>query len=511
VVFAEGGGEWSAMQVSGSKQGRSMSAALCALALLGCSSGESDNLQTPMGVGMAPPGAVGPVVGVGVPPSTGAPMVGAVGGSTPVGMAGSNGTPITAGSGQPPSTGVAGTGSSDPMMTGEAGSDADPGMPSVPYHDPGSGPWEKVPEADLMSVCKLDLAKLQAASSAIAGPWLIVRYGKLCYEDGASNFLATEAWSTTKTLGALVAGIVNYQTRDVMRTGKKTGRFSDEDDASQWLDLVPYNANAKVAHVLGMVAHDGDLSWGAKSFAYDTVGTTEINTISTMMSAAMGQVPAIGTTSVAEFTQKNLFDKLGMPKSSWGGTVLAYSWSTDLYDMAKVGVLINNWGMWQNERLVDEQWIYRMTHPSFEDANTGFGYLTWLNSSSNWTSIAGGKNQGAATPGECAPVAIHKSYPHGVSEAMNCNYEAPYTCDQKYDVGVWQAEGLGGQLIQGHRGLDIVIVARDAQPGGTGPGTAMDVWEPLKGAVIAGDPMFKGDEAAFCEAYGHNQYAPDLH
>jgi hypothetical protein len=29
-------------------------------------------------------------------------------------------------------------------------------------------------------------------------------------------------------------------------------------------------------------------------------------------------------------------------------------------------------------------------------------------------------------------------------------------------------------------------------------------------AVIAGDPRFKGDEAAFCAAYGSNTYAPDL-
>ena len=94
---------------------------------------------------------------------------------------------------------------------------------------------------------------------------------------------------------------------------------------------------------------------------------------------------------------------------------------------------------------------------------------------------------------------------------MDCNYESPYTCDQMFDVGVWQAEGLGGQLIQGHRGLDMVIVARDAQPGGTGPGTAQDIWTPIIPAVVAGDPMFQGDQAAFCDAYGHNNYAPDMH
>ena len=129
----------------------------------------------------------------------------------------------------------------------------------------------------------------------------------------------------------------------------------------------------------------------------------------------------------------------------------------------------------------------------------------------NWCSIDGIKKQGAYIPGPCAPVALHNKYPHGLSESMDCNYSPPYACTQMYDVGVWNAEGLGGQLIQGHRGLDIVIVARNAQPGGTGPGTAKTVWDAVRPAVIAGDPMFKGDETAFCKAYGGNAYAPDMH
>ena len=29
-------------------------------------------------------------------------------------------------------------------------------------------------------------------------------------------------------------------------------------------------------------------------------------------------------------------------------------------------------------------------------------------------------------------------------------------------------------------------------------------------AIIAADPVYKGDEAAFCKAYGAGDYAPDL-
>jgi hypothetical protein len=35
------------------------------------------------------------------------------------------------------------------------------------------------------------------------------------------------------------------------------------------------------------------------------------------------------------------------------------------------------------QRILDAEWIYKMTRPSFEDAKTGYAYPTWLNASSN--------------------------------------------------------------------------------------------------------------------------------
>jgi hypothetical protein len=440
--------------------------------------------------------------GGGAPGSAGKPATAAAGTSSPA-TAGTGGSIIAAGSG-----GTTGAAGADASAAGAGPGDMTTGMHA--YLDPGKDPWVKVPEADLMTVCKLDVSKLKAAETSANYPWAVFRYGKQCYQHGADGFAPAEAWSTTKSLGALVTGIASYQTRMIPKTGKKTGQLLDSDMATDWLDSVSYNQMAKVAHVLGMVAHDTDLSLGKKSFAYDTVGTTEINTLGNMITTAISQDSMRLGTTVSAFTQKFLYEPLGMKNSMWDGAVFAYSWTVDLYDMARVGVLINNYGMWAGERIVAEEWIYRQTHPSWEDANTGFGYLTWLNSGSNWESISGGKQDMAGTPGTCAPLAINKVYPHGVSDSPNCNYNPPQTCDQKYDVGVWNAEGLMGQLIQGHRGLDLVIVARNAQPGGTGPGTAKQVWDAIRPAVIAGDPMYKGDEASFCKDYGGNNYAPDL-
>jgi hypothetical protein len=75
---------------------------------------------------------------------------------------------------------------------------------------------------------------------------------------------------------------------------------------------------------------------------------------------------------------------------------------------------------------------------------------------------------------------------------------------------VWQAVGLGGQLIQGHPGLDLVLVAHDVTPGQPGLAAPALLWDAVKSAVIAEDPTFHGDERAFCRAYGRNDYAPDL-
>ena len=41
-------------------------------------------------------------------------------------------------------------------------------------------------------------------------------------------------------------------------------------------------------------------------------------------------------------------------------------------------------------------------------------------------------------------------------------------------------------------------------------GPSMTIDTACSSSLVALDPMFMGDEAAFCEAYGHGNYAPDL-
>jgi hypothetical protein len=369
--------------------------------------------------------------------------------------------------------------------------------------DPGTAPWTPVATENKGCECGLDPALLAQADRVINTHYAIVRYGKLCHEfyPGGSD-PRTEAYSTTKTLGALATGIAAYQTRNLPRTGPKTGPISDGDRADHWLDAssITFNKDARIAHILAMVGQNPNLSYGSKTWAYDTVGTVQINRLSDVVNTAVRQDTARLGANIEEFTQRHIFGALGMRDSSWsqGGVnkSYAFSWNTTVRDMARVGLLILHRGMWSGTRILNADWTYRMTHSAFEDSAAGYGYLTWLNTRPPKTGM-GAQND------PCAPAALWKTYPHEFSGAPDCNLAAPASCQQQYDAGVWMALGLGGQHIVGHPGLDLLIVSKNS-------GGASALWEAIRPALLAHDPQYRNDNAGFCAAYGAGNYAPDL-
>ncbi len=256
-----------------------------------------------------------------------------------------------------------------------------------------------------------------------------------------------------------------------------------------------------------MLAHNEDLSFGARTFLYDASGTIQINRLSDVLNTAIAQDPDRLGRDVEEFTRRFVFEPLGMRRSRWSGgrpdKIFAYSWEASVRDMARLGLLLVHGGRWNGEQLLSAEWVSRMTHPASEDANTGYGYLTWLNASWGYTfSIR--KLETQLDP--CAPVAVNRIFPHGLSEATDCGYQPPYDCEQQLDAGVWYAHGLFGQYIVGHRGLDLVLAVKDF---GDLDGPRR-LWDAVRPALVALDPEFRGDEAAFCAPYGDNAYAPDL-
>lgn len=371
------------------------------------------------------------------------------------------------------------------------------------YHDPGTEPWVIVQSDVLIEECGLDPDILATIDETAPYSYAIIRYGKLCHEfyhpEAPGRDEIARNISATKTLAAAVFG------RAVTMSAELPRPLSDMDRMDEWIGDITFNQDALVAHVLAMVGFNESLVFGQKEFAYDGDGSREINRLSDVVEAVLAQDPESfgGAITTGEFAQREMFDRLGMQDSYWDGVRFAVDWDSTLLDMARLGVLLIHEGVWDQQRLVSAEWIYKMTHPAFEDANTGFGYLTWLSASRNW--VLGGITFPLPL-GNCEPPAIWQEFPHSPSESLECNYDGAYSCLQTFDVGVFAANGAGGQMIIGHRGLDLVVVTRDAgfaslpyQP-----------WSLIRSALVKHDPVYQGDEEAFCAAYRAGEYAPDL-
>ncbi len=377
------------------------------------------------------------------------------------------------------------------------------GVPSanVPLTvDPGTAEWVPVARDQVAAECGLAPDLLDAADQILGHPWAVIRHGKLCHEySPTGDDPISQVFSATKTLGAVVTGIAAYRTRDLERTGPKTGPVAVEDRVDHWLDEVSFNPDAQIGHLLGMVAFNDDLSPGNRSYVYDLDGSREINRLSDILNTAIVQDTTALGANLDEFSKRFLFEPLGMRESTWldgnPRKIFGWTWASTVRDMARLGLMLLNGGVWNGERVLGEDWVYAMTHPSFEDANVNYGYLTWLKARTNPVLF-----------GECMPAALWNRYPHGsLSGAADCNYAGGVSCDQQHDVGAWSAIGMFGQYIHGHPALDLVIVGKDMGDGLRPAG----LWNAVRPALVALDPLYRGDDDAFCAAYGANAYAPD--
>ncbi|MES2819614.1 MAG: serine hydrolase [Pseudomonadota bacterium] len=362
-------------------------------------------------------------------------------------------------------------------------------------NDPGLQEWVRVAPERVASECGLDPGLLKQADKKMGNnPYVIVRYGKLCHEYLNTTGVYHVA-SITKLMASLTIGIATTKTQ-----------LSDESlvvDYLNWIELGGINSQATLAHVLAMTSTKHDLSWGKKGhWSYDALGLREIDKLITLVKRVLEREPKAfpGVTSMAKLARTQLFDKIGMRNTRWGGYTIAYSMHSNVRDMARMGLLVLRKGMWNGQRILSEEYVYRMGHPAFEDTNTGYGYLMMMNARQNYTYSSGSNDR------NCTPVALWDAYPHRPSfEALHCN-GGNASCSQVYDVGTKWAAGFGGQKVVIHPGLDLVMVVKDDW---TNEGHN-NVWNAVRPALVKLDPAFLGDEAGFCTVYKDNLYAPDL-
>jgi hypothetical protein len=397
--------------------------------------------------------------------------------------------------------------------------------PRTPAH-PGSKPWRLVAPASVEAECGLSRKILTDADKTLGNtPYAIYRYGKLCWTGGEAKARQESAAinSETKTLTALLFGIVATRTdideNTLFRDALPPTYYAD-DWGSLALAGPPPNPNAKIFHVLTSTGHNPSLAYGTRlPWTYETVGNRGMNGLVKLMDEVIRVNPTKfpGSKSARDVAYNELFKPLGMTKTFWDGQIAAGGATSTVYDMGKLGELMLRKGKWGDKQIIDEDYIYRMTHPQIEDRHTGYGYLTWLNSAA-----------GVAPPYDvktepvCSPFVEWRKYPHAPTfEAPDSNGGAPFK--NKHDIGVFWGDGAGGQFTYVHRGLDLVMTIRDdeaaqendpeAQRRGEANAVGIEyhrMWRHVRPALIALDPGYKGNEKAFCKAYREGTYAPSL-
>lgn len=138
--------------------------------------------------------------------------------------------------------------------------------------------------------------------------------------------------------------------------------------------------------------------------------------------------------SVFDFAKENLFGPLGITVertitfqskeeqmafydatdlSVWVASptgVNAAGWGLTLspVDMAKIGQLLLNGGMWEGKRIVSEKWIAESTseHSRWEQQNLPYGYLWWIGEDKGYAAMGDGGNMIYVSPKKKMVVSI---------------------------------------------------------------------------------------------------------
>src|SRR3954463_13815652 len=356
--------------------------------------------------------------------------------------------------------------------------------------DPGTADWQQVPRDRMGAEGGMDPHILDAAAPKfVHTPFVVIRHGKLCWEGGwpGGSTEKYQVYSVTKTFGAMLFGMV----------ASRSTKLSDTDPVTEWIppsELGGINPKAKLAHVLAMTSTSADLRPGHKAaWSYDTFGDREINRLEGAMNRAIAAEPERfpGVKNVDELAQKELFDRLGMQSSSWAGGGSASNHHPSVRDLARLGQLVLQRGRGQGRQLIDEEYLYRMTHPAFEDANTGYGYLTYVNAAANWSWPT------STADTYCAPYGQWPSYPHRpFFEWPNSNGGGPGERKQRYAIAHNFASGTGAQIFIIYRALEMVpAIVRGSGIVADG-GTLVDqssghktVWNAVRPAILEFDPL----------------------
>ncbi|MFP6844662.1 MAG: serine hydrolase [Thalassolituus sp.] len=223
------------------------------------------------------------------------------------------------------------------------------------------------PESKGLTTEALDQASDGVKKVSLRYCFSVIKDGELIYDQnyfGGINNSYT-AYSVTKTMTALLIGIAQTH-----------GYLSVDDKISDWLSELPsgMNPDATIRDVMGQVSESNPLG---SNFSYNSGAVID----------SLGQVLSQATGMASEdYAQQQLLDRLDMQYTTWnsdsdGNIKVGLGVRSSCRDLARVGQLMLNQGVWEGQPLLDASFISNMTQPSYPYANSNYGYLTWLNQS----------------------------------------------------------------------------------------------------------------------------------
>jgi CubicO group peptidase (beta-lactamase class C family) len=232
----------------------------------------------------------------------------------------------------------------------------------------------------------LDVEKIKRAADDIFEienryGFLLVKDGLILFERYLRDAAATNhIFSVTKGLGATLVGIAQQK-----------GMLRVNDLVSDWLPVhhPDIAEGAEIRHVLNMTASRTPVgSW----WQYNSAEI--LNSIPGILWLASGVTPH-------QFYTEQLREPLGLdfdwPCNDRGWIQIGSRGPLPVIeathrDMARVGHLWLNRGMWRGEQIVDPRFIDAALRPPYPDANGAYGYLWWLNSDEGTWRTTGGNS-----------------------------------------------------------------------------------------------------------------------
>lgn len=215
---------------------------------------------------------------------------------------------------------------------------------------------------------------------------LVVRHGQIVQEWYSANYQApAHAMSSTKSITSLLVGLLVDE-----------GKIQSIDEPvctyiPEWCQGVRQKVTLR--HLLTMTSGLPSMRTGGVGTVADknpyVIGLEPRHEPGTVWAYSNEGVqllsPVLDRAAVEpiqDYAHRRLFAPLGMTETRLRVDQAGHAWTyadmeTTPRDLARIGLLMLQGGMWQNQRIISEEWIEAVTRPS-QDLNPRYGLLWWL-------------------------------------------------------------------------------------------------------------------------------------